>query len=129
MIALATQFKYTDLALGATETDYTDIGDITAPLNCSRITGICAEVAQETGYATMGCLGIAKLEWTGAEEIDGIPVHTVASIDDGQVFYQPEFIPVNIPVSGGFTEIECSIKLTIAQTGTTQHGKICLRFE
>lgn len=126
---MSTQFDYTDLQLGATETDYTDIGDITAPVGASRITGICAEIAQELGYTTLGMLGVAKLEWTGAEQLDGIPVNTVQSTATGQVFYTPEFIPVNIPVKGGFTMIACAIKETVAQTGATQHGKICLRFE
>lgn len=126
---MAQQFDFADLQLGATETDYTALGTITAPIGASRITGICAEVAQETGYTTLGMLGIAKLEWTGAEELEGIPVNTVASIDDGQVFYKPKFIPVNIPVVGGLTEIVPSIKETVAQTGATQHGKVCLRFE
>lgn len=125
---MATQFGYTDLALGATETTYTDIGDITVPEGASRITGICAEIAQETGYAAAGMLGVAKLEFQGAEELDGIPVNTVGTVDTGQVFYVPEFIPVNIPVIKN-RPIACAIKETIAQTGTTQHGKICLRFE
>ena len=126
---MTTQYDFTDLALGATETDYTDIGDIKAPVGASRITGICAENAQETGYTTLGCLGIAKLEWTGAGQIDGIPVAIVAAVATGQVFYKPVFVPVSIPIIGGHTEIACSVKLTLAQTGTTQHGKICLRFE
>ena len=126
---MATQFVSVDLQLGATETDYTDIGDINVPLGASRITGICAEIAQELGYTTLGCLGIAKLSWTGCGELDGIPVHLCQSTATGQVFYVPEFIPVNIPVTGGHTIVMCEIKETVAQTGTTQHGKVCLRFE
>ncbi|MBA7534785.1 hypothetical protein ES705_27034 [subsurface metagenome] len=126
---MTTQFDYGCSQLAATETDFTPMATITAPIGASRITGICAEVAQETGYATMGFLGIAKLAFTGSEELEGIPVNSVASVDDGQVFYKPKFIPVNIPVVGGLTPIVPSIKLTSLQTGATQHGKVCLRFE
>lgn len=125
---MSTQFGSTDLNLGATETDYTDIGDINVPNGASRITGVCAEVAQETGYATLGMLGVAKLDFQGAEELEGIPVAIVASVDVSQITYVPKFVPVSIPVIAN-REIECKIKLTLAQTGTTQHGKICLRFE
>ena len=126
---MPTQFDETNLQLGATETDYTDLGDITAPLNCGMITGICAEVAEETGNAAEGFLGTARLKITGAGEMDGIPVAIVEAVATGQVFYVPKFVPCNIPVKGGLTEIECSIKLSLAQTGTTEHGKVCLRFE
>ena len=126
---MPTQFDFTDLQLGATETDYTDIGDIVVPLNCSRITGICAEIGMELGYTTLGMLGIARLRWTGGEEMDGVPVGLCQSTAGGQVFYKPKFVPVNIPVKAGLTEVECSIKTTIAPTGTTMHGKVCLRFE
>lgn len=122
------QFLYTDAQLGATETTYEDLGDITVPIDASRITGICAEVAAELGYTTIGQLGIAKLEYTGAGELEGIPVNYVQSTATGQVFYIPEFIPVDIPIPLNRV-ITCFMKLTLAQTGQTYHGKVCLRFE
>jgi len=36
---------------------------------------------------------------------------------------------VSIPVVAGMTTIQCDVKETVAQTGATQHGKVCLRFE
>jgi len=125
---MGTQYEETNLQLGATETDYTDIGDITVPDGATKITGICMEVAGETSYATMGYLGVAKIEYQGAAQIEGIPVHIVHAVATGQVFYVPEFIPVNIRVDAK-TIIAAAIKLTVAQTGTTIHGKCCLRFE
>lgn len=125
---MGTQYESVDLQLGATETSDTDLGDITVPDNASRITGICMEVAAELGYATLGCLGIAKLEYQGAAQLEGIPVNYCQSTATGQVFYIPEFIPVNIPVSAK-TVIAVAMKLTVAQTGQTYHGKCCLRFE
>ena len=126
---MGTQYDSIDLQLGATETTYTDLGDITAPVGANRITGIAAECAAELGYATEGQIGVAKLEFTGSEELDGIPVSYVQATATGQVFYRPQFIPCNIKITGGITTIACAIKLSVAQTGQTHHGKICLRFE
>ena len=128
MTALPIQYKYVDKQLGATETTYEDLGDIEVPLGASRITGICAEVAAELGYTTLGQLAIAKLEYTGSGELEGIPVNYVQPTATGQVFYIPEFIPVNIPVTVSRI-IACYMKLTVAQTGQTFHGKVCFRFE
>lgn len=125
---MATQYEYVDLQLGATETTYTDLGDITVPDHATKITGICMEVAAELGYTTLGQLGIAKLEYQGAAALEGIPVHYCQSTATGQVFYVPEFIPVNIPIEAK-TVIAAYMKLTLAQTGQTFHGKCCLRFE
>jgi len=126
---MSAQYDFIDSQLGATETTNTDLGDIKAPIGASRITGICAELACELGYTTIGFLAIAKLSWTGCGEMDGIPVHYVQSTASGQIFYQPEFIPVNIPIVGGHTDIKCEMRTHVALTGATQHGKVCLRFE
>jgi hypothetical protein len=128
VIALGTQYEYIDAQLGATETTYTDLGDITVPDGASRITGICMEEAAELGYATEGQLGIGKLEFQGSAQLEGIPVAYVQSTATGQVFYRPAFIPVNIAVDEK-TVIAVGMKLTLAQTGQTHHGKCCLRFE
>jgi len=126
---MATQFVSIDGQLGATETTHTDLGDIDVPVGASRITGICAELGCELGYTTIGFLAWAKLSWTGSGEMDGIPASYCQSTATGQVFYIPEFIPVNIPVIGGHTTVMCEMRTHVALTGQTQHGKICLRFE
>jgi len=95
---MGTQILKAGLALGATETTYTDLGDITVPKGVSRITGICAIAVIEEGTAAEGAIGVAKLEWTGAPELDGIPCATTCVIDVGQIPLVPEFTPVNIPV-------------------------------
>ena len=126
---MAAQYDFIDLQLDAAENVDTDLGDITAPIGASRITGICAELACELGYTAIGFLAIAKLSWTGCGEMDGIPVNWCQSTATGQVFYQPKFIPVNIPIVGGHTKIMCEMRTHVALTGQTQHGKVCLRFE
>lgn len=124
---LVTQMKQVNLSLGATETTETDLGDIKVPPNASRITGVCAACALETGTAAEGCLGRARIDFSGCEELDGIPADVVCIIDVGQVPYVPEFIPVNIAVVAG-SLIACYMTLTLAQTGNC-HGQVALRFE
>ena len=125
---MPTQLKYVSADLGATETTETDLGDITVPIGASRITGICACCALETGSSGDGCLGIATLKYTGAPELDGIPVNLSSMEDLGQPgAATPRFQPVNIPVPP-LRQIGCYMKLTIAQGGTAR-GQIHLRFE
>jgi len=123
---MATQFGYTNLALGATETTETDIGDITVPKGASRITGICGAVALETGTAADGGVAWGHLEFTGAEDLDGIPAAVVCMEELGGS-YTPRFIPCNIPVKEDAT-IACGMTMSVAQGGTC-HGLMCLRFE
>lgn len=124
---MATQLKFISADLGATETTETDLGDIEVPIGASRITGICACCALETGTSGDGCLGIAELKYTGAPELAGIPVN-ISNMED--ITYggaTPRFQPVNIPVPP-LRQIGCFMKLTIAQGGTCR-GQIHLRFE
>ena len=123
---MATQFGSKNAALGATETTETNLGTITVPKGASRITGISAAVVLETGTATEGTLGHARLSFTGAQDIKGIPCAIVISEELGGS-YTPRFTPCNIPVSE-LTDISCFATLTLAQTGTA-HALISLRFE
>jgi len=123
---MATQFAYISTALGATETTETDLGDITVPSGASRLTGVCAACALQTGTATQGPLGHAKLSYSGSGDLDGIPVAIVCMEELGGA-YEPEFTPCNCSVTP-LTKIEAYMTLTVAQTGTC-HGVISLRFE
>jgi len=123
---MATQFGYKATALGATETTETSLGDITVPTKASRITGICAACALETGTATEGPLGHARISYSGSGELDGIPVAIVCMEELGGA-YEPEFTPVNLPVTS-LSKIKCYMTLTTTQTGTA-HGMVILRFE
>lgn len=124
---MATQLKKASSALGATETDYTDLGDIVVPKGASRITGILAIAIIDEGTATEGAIGVAKIEFTGGGEYDGIPCATIMIIDVGHANFTPEFTPVNIPVPTN-RAIACYIKMTLAQTGACS-GILHLRFE
>ena len=124
---MGTQFDFAGLALGGTETIETPLGDITCPEGASRITGISAACALETGTATEGFLGRAKISFSGSGEIEGIPVHLSSIIDVGQMPGYPEFIPVNISCKE-LTRIHTYMTLSQAQTGAC-YGQICLRFE
>ena len=123
---MPTQFAYKNSALGATETTETDLGEATVPSGASRITGICAAVALQTGTATQGPLGHARISYSGSGDLDGIPVAVVVMEELGGA-YEPEFTPVNLPVVP-LTKIKCYMTLTVAQTGTC-HGLLCFRFE
>ena len=123
---MATQFAYKGSALGSTETTETDLGDATVPSKAGRITGICAACALETGTATEGPLGHARISYSGSGEIDGIPVAIVCMEELGGA-YEPEFTPVNLPVSA-LSKIHCYMTLTVAQTGGC-YGLIIFRFE
>jgi len=125
---MPTQLKFISADLGATETTETDLGDITVPIGASRITGICACCALETGSSGDGCLGIATLKYTGAGELAGIPVNLSSMEDLGQPGgTSPRFLPVNIPVPVN-RAIGCYMVLTVAQGGTAR-GQVHLRFE
>lgn len=123
---MATQFKKVGLALGATETDETDIGDIVVPSGASRITGVYFAVALETGTATEGTLGVGTLSFTGSQELDGIPA-SIACMEELGGSHIAQFIKCNIPVKE-LTTISCGAYLTKAQTGAA-YGLCCLRFE
>lgn len=123
---MATQFTYKGDALGATETTETDLGEATVPDKASRITGICAAVALETGTATEGTLGHARISYSGSGDLDGIPV-AVTCMEELGGAYEPEFTPVNLPVTP-LTKIKCYMTLTSAQTGSC-YGLILFRFE
>jgi len=123
---MATQFAYKNLALGSTETTETDLGEATVPSGASRITGICAACALETGTATEGPLGHARISYSGSGDLDGIPVAIVCMEELGGA-YEPEFTPVNLPVVS-LSKIKCYMTLTSAQSGTA-HGLILFRFE
>lgn len=123
---MATQFGYVSTALGATETTETDLGTITVPVGARRVTGICAAVVLQTGTATEGTLGHARLTWSQAGEMDGIPCAIVVSEELGGS-YTPKFTPVNWNVVAQ-SKIKCYATLTLAQTGTA-HCVISLRFE
>lgn len=123
---MATQFAYKSTALGGTETTETDLGEMTVPDKASRITGICAACALETGTATQGPLGHARISYSGSGDLDGIPVAIVVMEELGGA-YEPEFTPVNLPVTP-LTKIKCFMTLTIAQTGACR-GLILFRFE
>jgi len=124
---MATQIKQVNTSLGATETTYTDLGDITVPVGASRITGVCAIAAITKGTATEGALGVCKLEFTGGPELDGIPTAMAMVIDIGHADLVPAFLPCNIPVPPN-RDIACYIKLTLAQTEDCD-GIVSLRFE
>ena len=124
---MGTQFGYKQAQLGTTETTETNLGDIEAPMDVSRITGIFAQVALETGTAGDGAVGWARLSFLNSEELDGIPISIVCREDIGQGFYAPEYIPVNIPVSG-LVKIHCFMTLSVAQGGVCV-GLVSLRFE
>ena len=124
---MATQLKFVSADLGATETDETDLGDITVPIGASRITGVCACCGLETGTSGDGCLGVATLKYTGAPTIDGIPVNLSSMEDVTHGGTAPRFFPINIPVPVN-RDIGCFMKLTVAQGGTAR-GLVCLRFE
>ena len=123
---MATQFGNISTALGATETTETDLGTITVPEGARVITGICAQVVLQTGTATEGCLGHARLSYSKSGTIKGIPTAIVVSEELGGS-YTPQFTPVNLPVTP-FAKISCFGTLTLDQTGTA-HAVICLRFE
>ncbi len=123
---MTTQFGFKNSALGSTETTETNLGTIKVPKGARVITGIAAAVVLETGTATEGTLGHARLSFTGAQEIKGIPCAIVISEELGGS-YVPQFTPCNIPVDA-LTDISCYATLTLAQTGTA-HALVCLRFE
>ena len=123
---MPTQFAYKGSALGATETTETDLGEATVPTEATRITGICAAVALETGTATEGPLGHARISYSGSGDLDGIPVAVVCMEELGGA-YEPEFTPVNLPVVP-LTKIKCYATLTAAQSGAA-YGLILFRFE
>lgn len=123
---MGTQFAHKGSALGATETTETDLGDITVPNGVSRITGISACCAIETGTAGDGALGHSRLSWAGAPELDGIPVGIAVMEELGGSFV-PQYLPVNIPIKA-LTTVHCYMTLTVAQGGAC-YGLISLRFE
>lgn len=125
---MPTQFGRVGKALGATETTETSLGDIDVPVDASRITGISAACALETGTATEGPIGHARLDFAKAQQLEGIPIDITGIVDVvGSGYYQPEMIPVNIPVTPK-AKIHCFMTLTKDQTGGC-YGQICLRFE
>lgn len=123
---MPTQFGRIGLALDATETTETDIGDIVVPQGASRITGICAACALETGTAGDGTLGHARLSFSGSGELTGIPTAIVCMEELGGG-YTAKFVDVDIAVKE-FATIACYMTLTIAQGGAC-YGQVCLRFE
>ena len=124
---MATQLKFISADLGSTETTETDLGDIVVPIGASRITGICACCATETGTTAEGYLAIAELKYTGAPELAGIPVHLSSMEDVTFGGATPRFMAVNIPVPVN-RAIGCFMKTTLDQSGTCR-GQIHLRFE
>lgn len=123
---LGTQFARIGLALGATETTETDIGDIEVPLGATRITGISAACALETGTAGDGCVGYARLDYQGAGVIEGVPVDIVCMEELGGG-YTAKFIDCNIGVTE-LMKVACYMTLSVAQGGAC-YGQVCLRFE
>lgn len=123
---MGTQFGRIGLALGATETTETDIGDITVPTGASRITGICFAVALETGSAADGCVGWGHLEFSGAGDLDGIPAAIVCMEELGGA-YTPKMIDCSIEVKEN-QKVACGATLSVAQAGAC-YGLCCLRFE
>lgn len=123
---MATQFGFISTAFGATETTETDLGDITVPSGASKITGISAAAVAQTGTAAEGFLAHARLSYSGAGNITGIPMAVIVSEELGGS-YTPQFTPCNLPVTA-LTKVSVFATATLAQTGTV-HGLVCLRFE
>jgi hypothetical protein len=126
MSGMGTQFGSKNADLNATETTEQNLGTIKVPKGASRITGISAAVVLQTGTAAEGTLAHARLSFTGARDIKGIPCAVVISEELGGS-YTPQFTPCMIAVAE-LTEISCFATATLAQTGTA-HALICLRFE
>lgn len=123
---MGTQFGSKDAALGATETTETNLGTIKVPAGASKITGICAAVVLQTGTAAEGTLGHARISYSGAGDIKGIPCAVVVSEELGGS-YTPKFTPCTLRVTA-LIDVSCFMTLTLAQTGTC-HGLVSLRFE
>lgn len=125
--------KAINLALGATETTYTDLGDITVPGGVSKIVGIQAIAVIETGTAGEGAIGMVRLT---SENVDALnpfeflcpafhgPAGTLA--DQGIQANVP-ILPVDIDVKEKDV-IMVEMKLTIAQTGACE-GAVGFLFE
>jgi len=104
------------LALGATETTETDLGDITIPVNGGTVIGVWGIVSNATPTAAEGYQGFFRL---ASADVDIAPAKFPLSLVGGvadSFDFTPVIIPVNIPVRGKAT-IECYAVLSLAQTG------------
>jgi len=129
---MGTMYKYKSANLGSTETTETSLGDITVPSLATRITGISIVVSIEETTLKEGTSGWGRLNFSGAQDLEGIPIAIVGSgttSTDGLAGFQPVFTPCNIDVSkiqNG--TIACFVTLTKAQTATC-NAVVSLRFE
>ena len=129
---MGTMFAYKSANLGSTETTETSLGNIVCPAVASRITGICFVVSIEETTLKEGTAGWGRLNFSGAEDLDGIPVNLVGAgttSTNGLSGFVPSFIPVDIDVSKiRNANIACYATLTKAQTATC-NCVVSLRFE
>jgi len=113
---MPTHADYVTLALGATETTETDLGDITIPVTGGTIIGVWGICANATTTAAEGNQGFFRLASNDINIAPArFPVSLVSGVADSYSF-NPMIIPVNIPVAGKAT-IECYMVLSLAQTG------------
>lgn len=126
---MVTQFAFKSTALGATETTETSLGNIQVPDRASVITGVCAIASIDELTLKEGTAGSARLNFTGAGELSGIPVAVTGQGTTSTSFggFQPVFFPCSIPVTP-LSNVACYMTLTKAQTGNCV-GNIYLRFE
>lgn len=127
-----TKADYVSADLGATETDETDLGDITISAKSQgRIVGVWGTVAKEEATLKEGTLGFFRL---ASDDVDISPAKFPAVIGGGgttstadAVQMMPFIIPVDIPAAPKAV-IQCYMVLTIAQSATCR-GAVGLIYE
>lgn len=117
---MVTQGDWIENALGATETDETNLGDITIPADKDRrIIGVWCIIngIQTTSEYISGVFRLAFGTVSGKFKF---PAQTLASgagtLAGGAVAFEPRIIPVNIPVPAKET-ITAYVETFQAQTG------------
>lgn len=127
-----TKADYISADLGSTETDETDLGDITLSAKSNgRIIGVWGSVAKEEATLKEGTLAFFRL---ASDDVDISPAKFPAVVGGGgttstadSVSSMPQIIPVDIKAAPKAV-IQCYMVLTIAQTATTR-GAVGLIYE
>lgn len=126
-----TQGDFVELALGATETTETDLGDIAVPsAGVSRIVGVygCLEEITTTAEQGVGYFRLAFKTISGSFRFPASAFHAPAgTLASPGWMYEPKIIPVNIPVPPNET-ISCYMASFVAATGACR-GMVGVIFE
>ena len=126
-----TQADYVELALGATETTETNLGNITVPsAGVRRIVGVYGVLQEITTTAEQG-VGYFRLAFKTVAGVFKFPATTfhapAGTLASPGWTYEPKIIPVNIEVPANET-ITCYMATFVAATGACR-GMVGVIFE